>query len=758
MPNHAVPGATIAVDELTPARVARIPAPGYNVPVSVRFSPDGKLVTFLFSEEGTLTRQLSAFDPARGERFLLVRPPGAGETDANISREEALRRERQRQRGFGVTSFAWSQRGETLLVPIRGALYVQRGAEGSLRRLTEEEPPCIDPQLNADGTAVAFVRAGELYSLDLLRDDAVPVRLTFDATPPGAGEQLLTNGLAEFVAQEEMGRQSGFWWSPDGRFLAFEQVDNAPVTPYTIVHQGEARPDSETHRYPFAGEANARVRLAVVRAEGGTVRPLPLPGVEDADGYLARVNWAPDGCLLVQVISRDQRRLELRRIDPAAGSSATLLVETAGDWLNLHDDLRCIPLADARGEYPTDLYEILWSSERTGARQLYLYDRDGREARQLTPGPWPVDGVVDLDEKRRSVAFAGSEDPLDMHLWRVSLDGGGAERLTTEPGMHSAVFAPGHRRFVERFESLQTPPRLTLRDLDAGTAQTVFGVDDPEIARLGLLPPEIVSFAARDGETLYGAIYRPPRLEPGRGYPVLVEVYGGPHVQLVNRGWAQTVDLRAQYLARQGFLVFKADNRGSARRGHPFEAALFRRMGGVEVDDQVDGVRFLATLPEADTSRVGVYGWSYGGYLTLMCLVRAPDVFTAGVAGAPVTSWDGYDTFYTERYMQTPAANPDGYRASAVMTHAADLQGRLLLLHGMLDENVHFRHTARLINALNEAGKPYELAIFPGERHGPRSEAQRAALEQRLADFFVATVANAGDRAAAVRRPEGAAP
>jgi dipeptidyl-peptidase-4 len=306
--------------------------------------------------------------------------------------------------------------------------------------------------------------------------------------------------------------------------------------------------------------------------------------------------------------------------------------------------------------------------------------------------------------------------------------------------MHAAVFAPDHGRYVESFTSMETPPALTLRSTGGAEIRRVFAVEDPEIERLELRPPEIVSLTARDGETLFGAVYRPPAIESGRRYPVLVEVYGGPHVQLVNYSWAQTVDLRAQYLARQGFVVFKLDGRGSARRGHHFEAPIFRRMGGVEVDDQVDGVRFLSSLPEADTSRAGVYGWSYGGYMTLMCLVKAPDIFLAGVSGAPVTSWDGYDTYYTERYMETPAANPDGYRESAVMTHAGALRGRLLLLHGMLDENVHFRHTARLVNALNETGKAYELALFPSERHGPRSEPQRAALERRLADFFIAYV------------------
>lgn len=743
-------------EALAPAVVARLPLPGFNVPVNVRFSPDGRLITFLYSADGTLSRQLWAFDPETGARELLVRPPGEGETDANLSREEALRRERQRQRGFGVTAYAWSKTGETLLVPVRGAIYVQRGVSGTLRRVTDETPPCLDPQLNHDGSMVAFVRAGELYSLDLLRDDAVPTRLTFDATAPSVGEQLVTNGLAEFVAQEEMDRASGFWWSPDGRFIALEQVDSSPVPPYTIAHQGEETYDTETHRYPFAGGPNVRVRLGVVRAEGGVVRWLPLAGVTDGDGYLTRVDWTPDGQLLVQVMTRDQRRLELRRIDPFSGRTTALLSEESGDWLNLHHDLRCIARRDAAGRAVADDYQLLWASEQSGAKQLYLCGRDGRLVRQLTSGPWAVDAVLAVDEQHRLVYFAGSESPLEQHVWRVPLDEGEPHRLTVEPGMHSAVFSPERDRFVARHDALDTPPRLTLRTADGAELRPVFAEADPAVAALALQPPELVSLAARDGETLYGALYRPPAprgpwraaqgtrrslpMEPGRRYPVLVEVYGGPHVQLVSNSWACTVDLRAQYLAQEGFIIFKLDNRGSARRGHRFESPIFGRMGGIEVQDQVDGVRFLAALPEADTTRVGVYGWSYGGYMTLMCLLKAPDVFKAGVAGAPVTDWDGYDTFYTERYMQTPQANPDGYRESSALTHAARLSGKLLLLHGMLDENVHFRHTARLIAALNEADKPYELALFPNERHGPRSPAQRAALERRLADFFTANV------------------
>lgn len=718
-------------DALTPVRVAQMPAPGLNVPVSVAFAPDGRL-SFLYSEEGTLVRQLYAWDAGTGERALLVEPPER----AGISREEALRRERQRQYGQGITSYAWSEEGQTLLVPAGGALYVRTTAEGPLRLAADG--PCVDPRLNRDGSAVAFVRGGELCVLDLIDPRAVPERLTFDASPSHDGDQPVTNGLAEFAAQEELGRQHGFWWSTDGRWLAFAHIDNSPVPLYPIVHQGEERIDVETHRYPFAGAANARWRLGVVRARGGAVTWLPVSsedgGAAGADCYLARVGWTPDNRLLVQTLSRDQRTLALSRINPFAGSAEPLIVETAPDWLNLGDELRVVPTG---GDAAPEAYELLWSSERSGTRQLYLYEASGVLLRQLTPGPWPVAAVAAVDRLRRLVYFLGAESPLERHLWRVSLDGSAPERLTEDAGFHGAVFSRDCARYVESFSSITRPPVLTLRDAaSSAEVRRVFAADGSEAERLGLRPPELLTLDARDGETLYGAVWRPPTIESGVRYPLIVDVYGGPHVQQITNQWALTVAMRRQYLARQGFIVFTLDNRGSAGRGHPFEAAIHRHMGGIEVQDQVDGVRLLAARPEIDGGRVGVYGWSYGGYMALMCLLEAPDVFKAGVAGAPVTDWDGYDTAYTERYMETPRSNADGYRESSVLTHAANLRAPLLLLHGLLDENVHFRHTARLAGALNAADKPYDLAIFPNERHGPRDQAQRAALERRIAEFF----------------------
>lgn len=677
--------------KLTLEDVARFPRPGTAIPGKIAFAPGGKQLTFLHSSRGDLVRELWSLDLATGERRVLF-DAAAGVTDENVSREEALRRERQRLRETGVTHYAWAQDAEVLLVPLRGAVVVV--ADGKRHTVAEG---AVDPHLTRDGRTVGYVRGGQLHAADV--ETGRERRLT-----EGEG---VTNGLAEYVAQEEMGRQSGFWFSRDGRQVAFEQVDERHIPIYPIVHQGKDRLEIEEHRYPFAGGRNAIVKLGIVPVEGGPVRWIDV----GEERYLARAQWSPDGRLFYQIQSRDQRRLELLATDTAE----PLLVEESAAWVNLHHDFRFLESGD-----------FVWSSERSGFKHLYLYDRAGKLLRPLTSGAWAVDAVVGLTE--RDVFFtAGREGPLERHLYRAPLSGGEPERLTREPGMHDAVVARDGSCFVDVHDSRTKPYSVTVRRADGTVLHRVHeaeGVDLPA--------PELVSFRARDGEVLHAAIYKPARLPA----PCIVEVYGGPHVQMVNDGWLLTVDLRAQYLAQQGYLVARIDNRGSARRGFAFESAIMGRMGTIEVADQVDGVRHLASKGLIDPARVGVYGWSYGGYLALLCLAKAGDVFRAAVSGAPVTHWDGYDTHYTERYMRTPQANPEGYREGSVMAHVEKISGKLLLVHGMLDENVHFRHTARLVQALVRAKKPHEILLLPDERHMPRREEDRVTLEERIVEFF----------------------
>ena len=707
--------------------IARYPLPGMAVPGSLAFSPDDRLVTFLFSESGSLIRQLYQFDPGTVERRLRLAAPGEGASEDNLSQEEKLRRERQRQRELGVTSYRWASQGERLLLPFPDGLYLQDGEGAPLHKLVGSAcGAVIDPQFSPDGKWVAYVQENELHVVPVKGGE--PRQIT-----SGAREQGWTHGLAEYIAQEEMDRSHGFWWSPDGQHLAFEAVDETHIPIYRILHQGKESTGEgaqEDHSYPFAGQANARVRLGVVGREGGEVVWMDLG--EEEDIYLARVNWFADGSLAVQIENRPQTRLDLVRFDIRSGTADQVLSERNETWINLHDQFKALNKGTYKGGF-------LWASERTGFKHLYLYDSAGNPIRALTAGDWMVDDLSGVDEEGGVVYFTATKDsPLERHLYAVPLEGGEIRRISQEPGTHTVVLDHKFIRFIDSRESINHQPSIHLCSLrDGSLIQTIFDQIDARLESLNLIPPEIVRLTSRDGEKLFGAVYKPPA-EYGPGpHPILVSVYGGPHAQMVKDSWGMTAAMRAQHLRRLGFLVFVLDNRGSARRGLAFEGRIKNKLGDLEVQDQVDGVRWLVQQGLADPERVGIYGWSYGGYMALMCLARAPETFKAAVAGAPVSAWDGYDTHYTERYMSTPQDNPEGYRHSSVMAHIQKMTGHLMLVHGLIDENVHFRHTARLINALIEARKTYDLLLFPDERHMPRKLADRVFMEEQIRDFFI---------------------
>jgi len=488
----------------------------------------------------------------------------------------------------------------------------------------------------------------------------------------------------------------------------------------------------EDHHYPFPGCANPKVRLFVVNtAPGAKPMHFSLEGPFGDDFYLGRVQWMPDGAIVVQVINREQSILTALRLDPSTGGIKTLFTEKSATWININDSLKPIGKTG----------KMLWASERSGFRHLYIQHPTFAEPKQITSGKWQVDEVVGVDAEADMVYFLGTSEGewLEKHLYRVPIAGGEPKRLTSVAGMHSVWLGPKFNHFVDVVHSVGSPAVASLCNLRDGKEERVlFKNEDPKISDLGVSPPEFATLPSTDGKvTLQAALYKPDPGKYGPGpYPTVVSCYGGPHVQFVQNSWIMTMDLRAQSLRSRGFMVLKIDNRGSNRRGRDFEGALKHNMGSIEVEDQVAGVRWAVSQGLADPMRVGIYGWSYGGYLSLMCLARASSVFKAAVSGAPVTHWDGYDTAYTERYMGTPQNNKQGYDVSAVMAHTKKITGDLMLVHGMIDENVHFRHTARLINSLIAAQKPYQMLLFPNERHSPRSQQDREYMEERIFAFF----------------------
>ncbi len=700
-------------DRLTLDDLVREPLPGMDAPGRIEFVPGEDAISYLASSDGSLVRSLWRHELATGERRLLIGPIAEARSEETISREEELRRQRQRIVELGVTDYAWASRAEraTVLVPLAGRLFVVVGGEPAREMAGISGVQAA--KLSPDGRRIAYVVGGDVWLVSV--EGGSLGRVTHDA------EDGLFSGLPEFVAAEELDRPDGLWWSEDSAFLAYARVDERRVPAFVIPHWGEDASEVEVHRYPFAGQENARVSLHVVSADG---KGWAGAGI-DVDGYLARVVPRPDGGWLVAILARDQRTLRWSALSQD-GVGRGLWAEASEPWLNLDDDTRV--LADGR---------ILRTTEASGFRHIELRETDGGPARPITSGEWAVGGVVQVDVTTQEVLFvAGREGVREQHLYSVSLGGGDPVRLTGEPGWHEVVASADGQRWVDTRSSVEQAARISVQGRDGGPSLTVHE-PSADGARISLAPPDLLELTAADGLTpLHGAFYRPDHT--GGPPPLVVSVYGGPHSQRARNAWALTVDLRAQWLRQRGIGVLIVDNRGTHGRGLAFEAALAGRMGSVEVDDQAAAVREMVRRGEADPERIGLFGWSYGGYMTLLCLAREPNLFKVGVAGAPVVDWDGYDTAYTERYMGTPAANPDGYRASSVLTHAGDLRGAVLVIHGLLDENVHFRHTARLLTRLGELGRSVDLLLLAGERHGPRGRAALMLRERRSLEFLCA--------------------
>jgi dipeptidyl-peptidase-4 len=724
-----LPFTSLAAESLTIERIFAAPDLSGASLRGARFSPDGKLVTYLQGKATNKDRlDIWAYDTARRESRLLVDSAALVPQEAALSPEEEARRERARTSSLsGIVEYDFSADSRRLLIPLNGDLYLYdlaAAADRAVRRLTETAAAETDARFSPRGRYVSFVRDQNLYVIDLASGEERAI------TSGGAG--LISYGMAEFIAQEEMDRSTGYWWAPDETRIAYTRVDESPVDE---VERFEIYADTVKvirQRYPAAGRANAKVDLFVATLATRNIESRELPTAAAGDGYLARVNWMPDSkALAVQRQSRNQQFLELLRIDVDTGATQPLLQERSDTWIDLYEELTFLKTRPA----------FIWASARSGYKHLYLYGLDGRLIRPITAGNWMVVGdggeraIEAVDEKRGVVYFTANRDtPLERHLYSAPLDGGidpsniekGIRRLSVTAGWHSNVLSSNGLLWLDTYSNPDTPPSLTLRRIDGRpidvlVANTLDASHPYAPYRAQHQRTEFGTLQAADGQTLHYQLIKPINFDPNKRYPVIVDVYGGPGNQRVRNAWGGfprgNEGFFRQFLAQQGYLVFTLDNRGSGFRGTAFEGALYRRMGSIEIDDQVRGVEFLRSLPYVDARRVGVFGWSYGGYMALMAMVRAPEYFTAGVAGAPVTDWRLYDTHYTERFMSTPADNPEGYRDGMVMTHAANLRGCLLVMHGMADDNVLFTHSTALFKTLQDLRKPFEVMPYPGSKH-----------------------------------------
>ena len=668
---------------------------------AVVWAPDGR--RFAYTESG----RLWLYDAPGGRRRELITLSSL-QTKAVMLPPDATAGWQNRR--VAEQSVQWSASGKQLLVLENGDLFLLHVDSGDWTQLTATAEAERDPKLAPDGRMVSFRRGHDLYCLDVGTRGVR--RLTTD------GSAKLWNGELDWVYPEELELSTAHWWSPDSRFIAYLQFDvsREPVFPQVDLLGRRARVEPEL--FPQPGTPNADVRVGVVPAAGGATRWMELGDTRDK--LLARVHWAPDSrTLAVERLNRVQNRLDLLFADAAAGTARVVLAEQDPYWINVNDLFRF--LHNGR--------QFLWGSERDGFLHLYLYGADGRQEAQITRGEWQVTSLAGVDETAREVFFVSTEaGPLERHLYRIGFQNRRRQRLTQSAGTHTISMGPGQEYYLDTASSLTAPPATTLHHRD-GSRAAVFR----EAAEVDyqLLPTEIVQVQAADGTPLYARLIKPAGFDAAKKYPVVVMVYGGPGAQSVRNAWSgATWD---QALAGRGFVIWQLDNRGSAGRGHRFESQVFHQLGKLELKDQQAGIRHLLSLGFADPARMAIYGWSYGGYMTLYALCHAPGLFRAGIAGAPVTDWRNYDSIYTERYMGLPEENAGAYRASSPISQAGALQAKLMLVHNFEDDNVHFQNTLQMAAELEKAGKRFQMLIYPQKSHGVTGSLRANLLEQTTA-------------------------
>ena len=713
---------TVMADTLTIERIYESPSLAGSSPRSLKVAPDGKRVTYLQGKQSDYERlDLWEYNIASGESRLLFDSDELSSGEETLSDEEKARRERMRLSGTGIVSYQWSADGTALLFPMGGDVFYHKLGEPGAKQLLNTEAFETDIKLSPKGNYISFIRDQNLYVKHIASGEETAI------TTNGGGN--LKYGMAEFVAQEEMGRMTGYWWSPDEQYIAFTEVDETPVD---IITRSEIYADEIKmieQKYPSAGTPNVKIRLAIQHLKTQQRNWVDLG--KDEDIYLARGKWMPDSeHFTYQWQNRTQQELELRSVNVKTHSQEVLLTESSNTWVNLHDDFTFIN----QGK------QFIWASERDGFKHLYLFNSDGTLVRQLTKGEWVVDQLEAVDEKAGKVYFTGRKDtPLENHLYSVNLKGGDVSKLTVREGYHHITFSGDASIYIDMSSTANTPFQVSLHK--ASGKQITWLEENKLDANHPLTPyvkdwikPEFGTITNDEGIELYYRLYKPAKLE-GK-HPVIVYLYGGPHAQVVNNQWGGNRGLLMQHWVSKGYVVFSIDNRGSNYRGKAFEEPIYKAMGSVEVDDQVTGVKFLHTLPYVDKERIGVYGHSYGGYMTLMSMFKAGDYFKAGVSGAPVTTWRLYDTHYTERYMGNPNTDSDAYDASSVFPYAQDLKGPLLIYHGMADDNVLFTHSTKLYKHLQDMGKPFEVMDYPGKKHSIRGKQTGIHLYHTITNFF----------------------
>lgn len=651
------------------------------------------------------------FDSAAIETALL-RLPGVG-------REEAARLPRSSDLVLNPTNTG-------ALVTSADDLFFLDFESSTAVRLTRTEGEEEEPSFSPDGRLVAFVRGNNLHVVDVATRREHP--LTSDGGP------VILNGKLDWLYQEEIygrGQFQGYWWSPDSAHVAFLQLDERGVPEYTVVDDLPYRPSLEVTPYPKAGDPNPGVRIGVASMVSGALAWVDMGRYSDSEILVTNVGWTPDsGHVVHHVQDREQTWLDLNLADVATGRARHLLRETTPAWVN-----------ENGGPVWLEDGSFLWFSERTGFKHLYRYDAAAAAGVPVTAGPWDVRTLYGVDETAGLAYFASSlAHPIGTGIFRIKLDGTGLAEVSRSRGTHRAVFAPDFARYIDIWSDATTPTQVRLHRADGELLRLIDANPVEALDRVTLSTPEFVEVPTRDGGVMNGMLIRPPDFDPSRRYPVYQFTYAGPGGAQVRDQWGGSQYLFHQMLAQHGIVVWVLDDRSAGGMGVQSQWPIYGRLGEVELRDLEDGITWLTGQSFVDPSRIVLSGWSYGGFMAAYALTHSTS-WSAGIVGAPVTDWRDYDTIYTERLMKLPARNPDGYRASAPRFAADRLHGRMLLIHGTMDDNVHMQNSMQFAYELQRAGKPFDMMIYPKSRHGLSDPLLNTHLRQLMFDFVMGAVA-----------------
>ena len=577
-----------------------------------------------------------------------------------------------------------------------------------------------------DGSYVAFVRDNNLYYVTLADGSITAV------TEDGKRNALI-HGSTDWVYEEEFGFTKAFYWSPAGDQLAFISFDESAVAEYNMQLWGDLYPHDERFKYPKAGEANSKVRVSVYHLP--SKKTVTIDVGSETDIYLPRVQWTTDNNVLSVIrMNRLQNRLDILHANATTGKAETILTEESDTYvdINYNNDLT----------YLSDKQHFVYTSEQDGYKHIYLYTTQGKLVRQVTQGNWEVSELAAIDEERQLMYYLSTEtSPLGRQLYSINWQGKKKQRLSEEPGTHSVDFSPKARYYVDRYSSVEHPLVVELHQAPSG--KTIRALEDNQalqeaVAEYSWGTREAITVPVGDSVTLNGYLIKPHDFDSTQQYPLLMYVYGGPGSQMVTNAWISDREGWFHVLAQRGYLVACVDNRGTGGRGRDFSHATYAQLGKLEVGDQIASAKHLSQLPYVDADRIGIWGWSYGGYMASLALFMGNEVFKAGIAVAPVTSWRFYDTVYTERYLQTPQLNAEGYDRYSPLSHADKLRGNFLLIHGTGDDNVHFQNAVMLQNALIAANKQFGSFYYPNRNHGIYGGNTRLHLFTMMTDFLEA--------------------